>query len=149
MTTTNNGLKDFLSKTIYHWVGKNFGSQEADEPSWNIEELSSYLAKELGKRGVDDLKPHELTVLLRDDIEDTDGEIDTIKKLIRDSGGTVVKVEDEGKKRLAYKINGKEFARYIYFDVLLPKEAPVKISSQLNINNKVLRYLLVMADTRR
>ena len=57
--------------------------------------------------------------------------------------------ENDGKKRLAYKINAQDFAVYYYFDVSLPSEAPAKISSTLNITDEVLRYLLVRADERR
>lgn len=34
-------IKDFL----YRWVGENFGTQEAENPSWSIEVLSEELAK--------------------------------------------------------------------------------------------------------
>lgn len=71
MTTTTNDLQEFLSKTIYHWVGRNFGSQEADDPSWNIEALSKYLAKELNtrERAITNTKPYELTVFAPDKFE--------------------------------------------------------------------------------
>ena len=29
-----------ITKIIYDWVGKNFGTQEAEDPSWNIEALA-------------------------------------------------------------------------------------------------------------
>ena len=37
--------KDKLTKIIYEWVKKNFGENEADDPSWNIEALAEELAK--------------------------------------------------------------------------------------------------------
>lgn len=40
-----------------------------------------------------------------------------------------------GKKRLAYKIDGQDFARYHYMEVELPAEAPLKISNTLNITD--------------
>ena len=45
----NGNVEKFIKDNIYHWVGKNFGSQEADDPSWNIEALSEYLTKKLYK----------------------------------------------------------------------------------------------------
>lgn len=41
---------DFIRENIRHWVGRNFGSQELEEPSWNIDELSSFLANKINKR---------------------------------------------------------------------------------------------------
>lgn len=37
--------KDKLTKIIYEWVKTNFGENEADDPSWDIEALAEELAK--------------------------------------------------------------------------------------------------------
>lgn len=46
----NDKLTDFFGKTIFDWVAANFGTQEAEDPSWNIEALSAHLASELLKK---------------------------------------------------------------------------------------------------
>jgi len=46
----NDKLFKFFDKEIYAWVAKSFGTQEADDPSWNIEDLSAHLASELLKK---------------------------------------------------------------------------------------------------
>lgn len=33
-------MENKITKIIYDWVGKNFGTQEAEDPSWNIEALA-------------------------------------------------------------------------------------------------------------
>lgn len=43
-------LYDFTRDSIRNWVGKNFGSKELEEPSWNINELALYLTRCLNKR---------------------------------------------------------------------------------------------------
>lgn len=150
MTTTTNDLQTFLSKKIYHWVGKNFGSQEADDPSWNIDELSNYLAREIGKRDrqTANMKLYELTVLFRPELYG-EQEMPKIIELVERFGGKVISSEVEGKKRLAYRINNNDYAIYTYLNIELPEGAPAKLSSTLNIKDEVLRYLLVQADTRR
>lgn len=150
MTTTNNDLQDFLRKKIYHWVGRNFGSQEADEPSWNIDDLSKYLAKELGQRErtIANTKPYELTILFRTEL-DAEKELYRVREMIEREGGKVTSMEIEGKKRLAYRINNEEYATYTYMNIELPEGKPATISSKLNITDEVLRYLLVQEDTRR
>ena len=96
------------------------------------------------------MKDYELTVLFHPDLEmNIDPAMDKVKKIITSAGGKIIKEEDDGKKRLAYSINGQDFAIYYYFDVSLPAEAPAKISSTMNITDEVLRYLLVRADERR
>ncbi len=87
------------------------------------------------------MKNYELTVLFHPDLEmNLDPAIDRVKKIIDSAGGKIEKEENDGKKRLAYKISNQDFAVYYYFDVSLPSEAPAKISSTLNITDEVLRY---------
>ena len=96
------------------------------------------------------MKDYELTVLFHPDLEmNLDPALDKVKKTIETSGGKITKEENDGKKKLAYSISGQDFAIYYYFDLSLPSEAPVKISSALNINDEVLRYLLVKTDERK
>ena len=70
-------LYDFIKDSIRHWVGKNFGSQEVEDPSWNIEDLSAYLTKKLNKREqtVKSLKTFDLSVTLRESISDREGRV--------------------------------------------------------------------------
>lgn len=147
---SNNNLTNYIQATISHWVGKNFGSQELDNPSWNIEALSSYLARELGKREskLKGLMPYELTVLFRTDCDESSA-LAEVERIIKQYGGEIINEENDGKKRLAYKIQNEEFAIYYYLDIMIPSDAPAKLSSWLNLEDEVLRYLLVRKDTRR
>lgn len=96
------------------------------------------------------MKDYELVVLFHPDLEmNLDPALDKVKNLIEANNGKIVKEEAEGKKRIAYAINGQEFAVYHYYELQLPAEAPAKISSVLNITDEVLRYLLVRKDERK
>ena len=93
------------------------------------------------------MKEYELTVLIHPDLEvDLEAPLDKVRKLVKDNGGKVVSEDNWGKKKLMYRINGQDFAVYVYMDVELPAEAPLKISNTLNITDEVLRYLLVKVD---
>lgn len=95
------------------------------------------------------MKEYELTVLIHPDLEvDIEAPIEKLRGLIKTNGGEIVNEDNWGKKRLAYNIKGQEFAVYVYFDVKLPAEAPLKISNILNITDEVLRYLLVTVDEK-
>lgn len=75
-------LYDFIRDSIRHWVGKNFGSQELDSPSWNIDYLSAHLTKKLNKREqtIKSLKSFNLTIFMRESI--TDEERATLMKRV-------------------------------------------------------------------
>ena len=96
------------------------------------------------------MKEYELSVLFHPDLEmNLDPALDKVKKIIESAGGKITKEENDGKKRLAYSINGQDFAVYYFIDLSLPADAPAKISSTLNITDEVLRYLLVRVAERR
>ena len=87
------------------------------------------------------MKEYELTVLIHPDLEvDLEAPLDKVRKLVNDNGGKVVSEDNWGKKKLMYRINSQDFAVYVYMDVELPAEAPLKISNTLNITDEVLRY---------
>ena len=96
------------------------------------------------------MKDYELTVLFHPDLEmNLDPAISKVKKIIDANGGKILKEENDGKKHIAYPINGQDFAVYYYFDLQLPVEAPAKLSSVFNISDEVMRYLLVRTDERK
>lgn len=98
------------------------------------------------------MNEYELTVLIHPDLEaNLDAALDKVRALIKDNGGEITKEDNWGKKKLAYTIRREDFAVYVYFEVKLPSNAPLKISNVLNITDEVLRYLLVKTDekTRR
>lgn len=95
------------------------------------------------------MKEYELTVLVHPDLEvDIDTPLKKVRGIIESAGGKIIKEDSWGKKRLAYSINKEDFAIYIYFDLELPADAPLKISNTLNITDEVLRYLLVKTDLK-
>ena len=95
------------------------------------------------------MKEYELTVLIRPHQEaELDKSLDVVKKLVADSGGEIIAEDNWGKKRLAYKIKGEDFAVYVLLNAKLPATAPQKISNALNISDDVIRYLLVKVDEK-
>lgn len=95
------------------------------------------------------MKEYELTVLIHPDLEtDLETPLKKVRDIIKNAGGEITTEDNWGKKKLAYKINREDFAVYVYMDVKLPAEAPLKISNTLNITDEVLRYLLVTVDEK-
>lgn len=95
------------------------------------------------------MKEYELTVLIHPDLEaDLEVPLAKVRDIITSAGGEIIKEDNWGKKRLAYQINRQDFAIYVYMDVKLPADAPLKISNTFNITDEVLRYLLVTVDEK-
>lgn len=95
------------------------------------------------------MKNYELSVLIHPDLEATlDTALETVRGIVTEAGGKIVSEDVQGKKKTAYRLKGQDFAIYVYMDVQLPAEAPVRISSTFNITDSVLRYLLVITDEK-
>lgn len=87
-------------------------------------------------------KNYELTILV-DEVapqEVIDGLTEKIKGY-----GKIKSFEDDGVKRLAYPIRNQEKAHYLFYTLELEDGVPAKLSSHLNIDDNVMRYLLVRA----
>ena len=93
------------------------------------------------------MKEYELTVLLRPGQEEAEAaSLQQARDIITQAGGSITSEDAWGKKRLAYKIQQEDFAHYVYFELSLPAQAPLKISNTFNITDDVLRYLLVTVN---
>lgn len=95
------------------------------------------------------MKAYELTVLIHPDLEvDLETPLAKVRDIVAKAGGKITSEDNWGKKRLQYRINREDFAVYVYMEVELPADAPLKISNTLNITDEVLRYLLVKVDEK-
>lgn len=95
------------------------------------------------------MKEYELTVLIHPDLEtDIEAPLEKLRGIVKEAGGNITKEDNWGKKKLAYSINRENFAVYVYMELELPSEAPLKISNTLNITDEILRYLLVKTDEK-
>jgi len=72
---------------------------------------------------------------------------DDYKTMITDAGGTVVKEESWGKRRLAYPIKKLNEGRYVLLYVDAEDTNPMRETEhRMNQNDKILRYLTVRTD---
>lgn len=94
-------------------------------------------------------RDYELVVLLHPDLEiDLEKPLAKLRQIIADNKGEITKEDSWGKRKMAYRINGEDFAMYMYMEVALPSETVKKLQSTLNITDEVLRYLLTAVDPK-
>jgi small subunit ribosomal protein S6 len=92
-------------------------------------------------------RTYELVVLLHPDLEiDVEAPIKKIENIVKANGGSVVKHDNWGKKRLAYRVNKQDFAVYVYFEVKVDPSKVRDIENTLLITEEVLRHMLVSHD---
>jgi small subunit ribosomal protein S6 len=94
-------------------------------------------------------RDYELVVLFHPDLEiDLEKPLAKVRQILTDNGGEIVKEDNWGKRKIAYRINKEDYAVYVYMDVKFPASGVKKVQSTLNITDEVLRYLLTAVDPR-
>lgn len=94
------------------------------------------------------MNKYELAVVLKPTVSD-EGAKETfakINELIERFGGTVDKVDDWGKRRLAYEIEKFNEGYYNFITFMAESNAPKEIEARLRIEEDVLRYLIIRLD---
>lgn len=84
---------------------------------------------------------YELTFLIKEETE-----LKTIKDLIESYKGKVTKEEKWGEKTLAYLIKKNHTALFYNFQFEIDKKSVLELKNKLNLNEKILRYLLLIQE---
>ncbi len=95
---------------------------------------------------------YELTYIIDTGLED-DARKDLIAKfaeLIKQNGGEIEKIDETwGKRRLAYAINDMWEGWYVLVTFKAPTVQPKEIERNLQINDKILRYLIIKLEEKK
>lgn len=75
--------------------------------------------------------------------------IDRFNGMIEQNGGKVTKVDEWGKRRLAYPINYKTEGYYLLVNFESEATLPREIERNMQIAETVLRYLIVKVEEKR
>jgi small subunit ribosomal protein S6 len=74
---------------------------------------------------------------------------DAIEKMIKKEGGSVVKTESMGRRKLAYPINKKTEGHYVLFEVEGSGQEIAELERRMRVNDMIMRYLTVRVDEDR
>ena len=69
--------------------------------------------------------------------------IDRFFDLVKKNGGEIDRVDEWGKRRLAYAINYKTEGYYVLMYIKAPSELPKELERNFQINDKILRSLII------
>jgi small subunit ribosomal protein S6 len=74
---------------------------------------------------------------------------DAVGKLIKKEGGNVVRMDDIGRKRLAYPIQKKEEGYYVLFEIEGSGQEIAELERRMRVNDMIMRYITVRVDEDR
>jgi len=94
------------------------------------------------------LRLYETTVVIDSMLkaDEVRNQNDKIVNFISNHGGNIVKVEDWGKRRLAYEIRKKQYGFYLNVRFSGPEALPLLLEREYRLNESVLRHLTVKID---
>ena len=95
---------------------------------------------------------YEMIYIIDADLEEAARKelIEKVSALITNNGGEIEKVDETwGKRRLAYAIDYKTEGWYVLVNFKAPVELPRELERNLQINENVLRYLVVKLEEKR
>jgi small subunit ribosomal protein S6 len=94
------------------------------------------------------VKEYEIVYVLRPDLSDEARakKVERIHNLITENGGQVDKVDDWGKRILAYEIQHYKEGYYGLSLFKLPPQLVNPVSERLNIDEEILRYQIVASN---
>lgn len=74
---------------------------------------------------------------------------EAVEQLVQKEGGTVVRVDNIGRRRLAYPIKKQTDGHYVLFEIDGSGQEIMELERRLRVNDMVIRYITVRVDEDR
>jgi small subunit ribosomal protein S6 len=95
------------------------------------------------------MNQYEIAILYDPDLEiDLEKATSRVEKIFTDNAAKITKVDNWGKRKLAYTIKGHESGIYVFYTLDIAPENVRKIETILNITDEIVRFLIVRPDLR-
>jgi small subunit ribosomal protein S6 len=93
------------------------------------------------------MRHYEIVFMVHpDQSEQVGGMIDRYTKMIKDAGGAVHRLEDWGRRQLAYPIHKIHKAHYVLMNVECGQEVLDELTSIFRYNDAIVRNLVIKRD---
>ena len=93
------------------------------------------------------MRHYEIIFLVHpDQSEQVGGMVERYTKLIEEDGGKVHRLEDWGRRQLAYAINNVHKAHYVLMNVECSAKALAELEDNFRYNDAVIRNLIIRRD---
>src|SRR5579884_2536754 len=95
-------------------------------------------------------RDYELGFILNPEVneEQTRSILERIEQIVTNHGGQVMRVNQWGRRRLAYPIQHNRDGFYVFIDMILTPETVNELDRTLKVSEEVLRHLIKKRDPR-
>lgn len=94
------------------------------------------------------MRNYEIAIIVHPELEDAayTEVVERVQELIKNSDGTIVKVDQWGRKKLAYEINNLTEGQYVFFQTELEPTICSDIEHALQLNESIIRFMITSRD---
>lgn len=95
-------------------------------------------------------RDYDLGMIINPDAGDEQARaiVERVTTAVAGTGGQVVRVNAQGRRRLAYPIEHHRDGLYFFFDLIMPPEGVTELDRLLRVNEDVVRHLILARDPR-
>lgn len=95
-------------------------------------------------------RDYELAFILNPEVseEETRTILDRVEQIVARYGGQIVKVNQWGRRRLAYPIERHRDGFYVFIDMILTPETVTELERTLKVSESVLRHMVKKRDPK-
>ena len=95
-------------------------------------------------------RDYELAFILNPEVseEETRAILDRVEQIVANYGGQIVKVNQWGRRRLAYPIERHRDGLYVFIDMILTPETVFELERTLKVSEVVLRHMVKKRDPK-
>ncbi len=72
--------------------------------------------------------------------------VDSLKQVVADQGGEVVRVDNWGLKNLAYRIKKNRKGHYVLLNISAPAQAVAEYERVMRVNEDIIRYMTIKVE---
>jgi len=95
-------------------------------------------------------RDYELALIVNPEVSEEEGRstLERIEQIVATNGGQVVKVNQWGRRRMAYPIEKHRDGIYVFMDLILTPESVAEIDRTLKVSEIVLRHMVNRRDPK-
>jgi small subunit ribosomal protein S6 len=95
-------------------------------------------------------RDYELALIINPEVseEETRAVLDRVEQIVATYGGQVVRVNQWGRRRLAYPIERQRDGFYVFIDMILTPETVSELERTLKVSETVLRHMMKKRDSK-
>ncbi len=92
------------------------------------------------------MRKYELVCLIQPDLDEAafNALVERVKGWVGESGGSVDKVDNWGKRRLAYIIHKQRDSNYLVFNLSMQANATAALEQNLRYTESIMRHMLTL-----